>query len=65
MRSTFGINDVAPAGLLVSWRCHFIGLHTMLAYYALSGHTLGQFHYNPARYVSEVVKSLAIKSSTL
>ena len=55
MKSMFGIEYFALSGLWVSWLCHFIGLHPMLEYYALSGQTLGQFHYNPesAKYTSD------------
>jgi hypothetical protein len=37
MRSMFGISYFAPSGLLISWLCHFIPLHGMLRYAALSG----------------------------
>lgn len=37
MRSMFGIRYAALSGLRISWLCHFIGLHPMLGYYALSG----------------------------
>ena len=55
MKSMFGVEYFALSGLWVSWRCHFIGLHPMLEYYALSGQTLGQFHYSPekAKYTSD------------
>ena len=63
MRSMFG-NRYKPDTVIlrpfrawVSWLCHFIGLHPMLRYTALSGLHL----YSPemAKYVSEAVSPLA------
>lgn len=64
MRSMFGNRYKPDAVILrplrawVSWLCHFIGLHPMLRYTALSGLHL----YSPerAKYVSEAVSPLAI-----
>ena len=55
MKSMFGIEYFALSGLWVSWLFHITGLHPMLKYYALSGQTLGQFHYSPERvtYISD------------
>ena len=55
MKSMFGIEYFALSGLWVSWHCYITGLHPMLKYYALSGQTLGQFHYSPegATYTSD------------
>lgn len=57
MRSMFGIRYIAPTGLLISWLCHFIGLHPMLRYATLSA----LHHHSPERalYNSEVVSPLA------
>ena len=49
MKSMFGIEYSALSGLWVSWLFHITGLHPMLKYYALSGQTLGQFHYSTER----------------
>ena len=63
MRSMFG-NRYKPDTVIlrpfrawVTWLCHFIGLHPMLRYTALSGLHL----YSPerAKYVSEAVSPLA------
>lgn len=60
-RSMFGINYFALSGLIISWLCHFLGLHPRLRYFALSG----LLHPSPerAKYTSEAVTPLAIKIS--
>lgn len=67
MRSMFGISYTALAGLRISWLCHFIGLHPMLVYNALSGQASQglQVSTEGAIYVSEVVTPLANKKDKI
>ena len=60
-RSMFGIRYFALSGLMILWLCHYIGLHPVLRYAALSG--LHHPSSERARYTSEVVTPLALNNS--
>jgi hypothetical protein len=69
MKSMFGNSYIPDAKVLrpfraeVSWLCHFIPLHGMLAYYTPSGLT----HHSPERalYTSEAASPLANNSEAV